>query len=172
MNLNNHLVNNEDGCLVDSTTTRAILRYKKYFHNSILAKANVTTICGSANLIEGFERANIMLPNGTKWQINDALYSSRSSRNLLSFKDIRQNGYHIKTSSEGNSEFLCITSTISCQKHVLEKLPSFYSGLYHTIIRAIKISLTINQKFSDPKIFKFWHDRLGHPGSIMMRRII
>ena len=28
------------------------------------------------------------------------------------------------------------------------------------------------QKPSDPKYFTIWHDRLGHPGSIMMRRII
>ena len=69
--------------------------------------------CGSTNLIEGSRRANIMLPNGAKLQINDVLYSSRSSKNLLNFKDIRQNGYHIETSSEGNSEFLYITSTIS-----------------------------------------------------------
>ena len=94
-----------------------------------------------------------MLLNGTKLQINDALYSSRSSRNLLSFKDICQNGYHIKRSSEGNYEFLCITSIISCQQHVLKKLSSLSFGLYHTIIRTIEINLTINQKFSNPKIF-------------------
>ena len=66
MNLNNHLVNNEDGCLLDSATTHTILRNKKYFHNLILAKTNVITISGFANLIEGSGRANIMLPNGTK----------------------------------------------------------------------------------------------------------
>ena len=113
-----------------------------------------------------------MLPNGTKLQINNALCSSRSNRNMLSFKDIRQNGYHIETSSECNSEFLCISSIISCQKHVLEKLPSLSSGLYHTIIRTIEINFTMNQKFFDPKIFKLWHDQLGHPESIMRRHII
>ena len=66
-----------------------------------------------------------MLPNITKLQINDALYSNRSSRNLLSFKDILQNGYHIEISNEGSSEFFCITLNISCQKHVLEKLLLF-----------------------------------------------
>ena len=91
MNLNNHLVNNEDGCLVDSGTMHTILRNKKYFHNLILAKTNINTISGSANLIEGYGRANIMLPNGTKLQIDDTLYSSKYNRNLLSFKDIRQN---------------------------------------------------------------------------------
>ena len=91
-----------------------ILRNKKYFHNLILAEANVTTKSDYANLIKGSGRANIMLSNGTKLQINDDLYSSSSSKNLLSFKDIRQNRYHIETSSESNFEFLCITSIISC----------------------------------------------------------
>ena len=45
-----------------------------------------------------------MLPKGTKLCIDDALYSSKSSRNLLSFKDIRYNGYHIETNNEGSED--------------------------------------------------------------------
>ena len=30
----------------------------------------------------------------------------------------------------------------------------------------------MNQKFNDPKTFVLWHDKLGHPKSLMMRRII
>jgi GAG-pre-integrase domain len=29
-----------------------------------------------------------------------------------------------------------------------------------------------NQKLHDTKIFSLWHDRLGHPDNIMMRKII
>ena len=90
-------------CLVDCTTTRTILRDKRYFLDLTLINANVSTISGTANLIEGFERANIMLPNRTRFHINDALYSSKSTRNLLSFKDIRRNGYHIETMNECNT---------------------------------------------------------------------
>ena len=54
-----------------------------------------------------------MLPKGTKFCIDDALYSSKSSRNLLSFKDIRYNGYHIETNNKGSEEFLYITSIVS-----------------------------------------------------------
>ena len=43
-----------------------------------------------------------MLPNGTRFHINDALYSSKSRRNLLSFKDIHWNVYHIETMNEDN----------------------------------------------------------------------
>ena len=103
----------EDLCLADSCTTHTILRNKKYFQYLILKKASVNTISGSSNLIEGSERANIILPKGTKFCIDDALYSSKSRRNLISFKDIHLDGYHVKTTNEGSEEYLCITSIIS-----------------------------------------------------------
>ena len=77
-----------------------ILRDKRYFLELTLIKANVSTIFGTTNLVEGFGRANIMLPNGIRFHINDVLYSSKSIRNLLSFKYIRRNGYHIETMNE------------------------------------------------------------------------
>jgi hypothetical protein len=64
--------------LANSATTHTILKDKKYFQQLILRKAKVNTISGSSNLIEGFKRANIMLPKGTKICIDDALYSSKS----------------------------------------------------------------------------------------------
>ena len=59
-----------------------------------------------------------MLPKGTKICIDNTLYSSKSRRNLLSFNDIRYNGYHIKTNNEDNEEYLYITSMVSGQKLV------------------------------------------------------
>ena len=81
-----------DACLVDCVTTHTILRDKKYFSNLTLVPFHVQTISGPINLIKGFGRATIVMPNGSKFQIDDALYSNKSNRNLLSFKDIRQNG--------------------------------------------------------------------------------
>ena len=106
-------MNEDDVCLVDCATTHTILRDKIYFLELILIKANVSTISGTINLVEGFGRANIMLPNGTRFHINDALYSSKFRRNLLNFKDIFRNGYHIETMNEDNVEYLYITSIIS-----------------------------------------------------------
>ena len=45
--------------------------------------------------------------------IEEALYSEKSQRNLMSFKDIRKNGYHIETTNESNVEYLCITTIVS-----------------------------------------------------------
>ena len=228
-------VDGKDLCLADSATTHTILRDSKYFVSLKLFEGNLTTISGTSNLVEGSGRAIIMLPNGTKLQINDALYSTRSRRNLLSFKDIRRNGYHLETINEGNIEWLCITTFKLRQKRILEKLEAFSCGLYFTTIteshnvinqqldesnqkfdtlnqkfnyplsqklnesnqkfdplnEKFKCHLsqklnnsnqkfdTLNQKFNnldqkfhDSKAFMLWHDRLGHPGSTMMRRII
>ena len=99
-------VNCKELCLADSATTHTILKDKKYFSQLTLVEANVNTISGPADLIEGSGRANIMLSGGTTFMINDALFSSRSRRNLLSFKDIRRNGYHIETKNEDNTEYL------------------------------------------------------------------
>ena len=49
---------------------------------------------------------------------NDALYSNKSNRNLLSFKDIRRNEYHIETMNHYGNEYLLITG----KKQILEQL--------------------------------------------------
>jgi hypothetical protein len=100
------------------------------------------------------------------------LYSLKSRRNLISFKDISQNGYHVETTNEGSDEYLYITSIILVQRLILEKLSTFSSGLYYTTIRTIESHVVMHQKCSDPKIFILWHDCLGDPGTIMMCRII
>ena len=109
-------MNEGDVCLVDCATTHTILQANRYFLDLTLTNVNVSTISGIANLIEGSGRANIILPNGTMFHINNALYSRKSIRNLLSFKDIRRNGYHIEIINEGNIECLYITSIVSSKK--------------------------------------------------------
>ena len=109
-------MNDGNICLAHCTTMHTILREKKYFLNLIVTNVSVSVIFGTSDLIEGHGRKNILLPNGTRFHINDTLYSSKSTRNLLSFKDIRKNGYHIQTMNECNKESLCITSIIYGKK--------------------------------------------------------
>ena len=106
-------------------------------------KANVSTIYPT-NLVEGSRRANITLPNGTRFHINDALYSSKSRRNLLSFKGIRRNRYHIETTNKDNVEYIYSTSIISGQKLIMEKLSAFSYGLYHTTIKCTESYVVVN----------------------------
>ena len=126
-------MNEGDVCLTGCATTHTILRDKRYFIDLTLTNANVSTIYDTTNLIEGFRRANIMLPNGTRFHINDALYTSKSTMNLLSFKDIRRNGYHNETMKEGNKKCLHITFIVYDKKLMMEKLSVYSSELYHTI---------------------------------------
>ena len=116
----NYTTHNEDICLVDCATTHTILWNKKYFLNLTFASINVNTISSFVNPIQGFRRAIIILLGGIKFIIDDALYYAESKRNFLSFKDIRWNGYHIKTMNKNNIKNLYITSFIFGQKHLLE----------------------------------------------------
>ncbi|GAV90144.1 hypothetical protein CFOL_v3_33553, partial [Cephalotus follicularis] len=101
-------------------------------------KANVGTISGMSDLIESSGMASFVLSNGTQMSITNALYSTKSRRNLLSFKDIRRNGYHIETTNENGKEYLYITGNASDRKQILKKLPELSSGLYIMKIRAIE----------------------------------
>ncbi|TYG87240.1 hypothetical protein ES288_A13G198000v1, partial [Gossypium darwinii] len=114
-----------------------------------MKEESVSIISGSTTIIEGSERAIILLPRGTKIEIINALYSPKSQRNLLSFKDIRQNGYHIETLNEGNCEFLQITSIVQGNKQIVEKLPAFFTGFYYTKISSIETHAIVNQKFTN-----------------------
>ena len=161
-----------DICLADCATTHSILQKKKYFSQLTLAPSNVTTISGSINLIDGSGTATIILPGGTILHLQDALYSTQSKRNLLSFKDIRWNGYHLETMSDETSEFLLITVTHDCKKCILEKLRSLECGLYLTTINTVESYSSLNSKFSNSPLIVLWHERLGHPGTSMLRRIL
>ena len=159
-------------CLIDSETTHTILKNLTYFSYLKRQTTSVSTICGNAKLFEGSGIAHIILPKGAKLVIEEALYSEKSQQNLLSFKDIRKNGYHNETTNEGNVEYLCITTIVSGKKSVLERLPAFCSGLYYTNISSIEAHAIVNQQLTNHSEFIIWHNRLGHPGSIMMQRII
>ena len=78
-----------------------------------------------------------MLLNATRFHINDALYSYKSTKSLLSFKDIRINGYHPETMNLGNIECLYITSIVFGKKLIVEKLLAFSYGLYHMTIKLL-----------------------------------
>ena len=81
-------MNKEDLCLANNTSTHTILTNKKYFSKFTMLEAKVNTISDFENLIKGIGKANTILPKGTKFPIDNALFFSQSMRNLLSFKYI------------------------------------------------------------------------------------
>ena len=44
--------------------------------------------------------------------------------------------------------------------------------MYCVMIKAVETYSTIFWRLVNPDQFGLWHDRLGHPGASMMRRII
>ncbi|CAH9090012.1 unnamed protein product [Cuscuta epithymum] len=72
--------------------------------------------------------------------------------------------------SENQKEYLCLTTNRSGNKYISEKMPAYSSGLYYTYISPIEINVV--SKIYDHNSFILWHDRLGHPGSTMMHKII
>ena len=60
-------------CLADSASTHTVLNNEKYFFNLVLEEDDVHTISGKSRIIEGYGRANILLPKGTKLKIEIAL---------------------------------------------------------------------------------------------------
>ncbi|KAG4205290.1 hypothetical protein ERO13_A04G095084v2 [Gossypium hirsutum] len=109
-----------------------------------MINVHVNIILGSSKLIEGFGRAIILLTKGTKFFIDDALYSTKSQRNLLSFKYIRLNRYHIEIINGKSIKYLYITNVECGKKYVLERLPTFSSSLHYTHISAIESHVTTN----------------------------
>ena len=56
-------MNEDDVCLTNCTTMHTILRNKRYFLELTLTKANVSTISGTTNLVEGWKSKH----NVVKW---------------------------------------------------------------------------------------------------------
>ena len=111
-----------------------------------------------------------MLPKGTHLEISDALYSPSSKRSLLSLKDIRMNGFHIETTGEGNKESLQIIEIVHGNKKVLEFILALSTSFYHAKVSMIEANATFNKEAIDN--FTLCHNRVAHPGSTMMRKLI
>jgi hypothetical protein len=127
------------------------------------------TIAISNAHIVGTGSATLVLPMGTQIFVKDALLYPDSKCTLLSFKDIRANGFHVETEIEHGTEYLLITKFDGYQKRVVERLPSSPSGLYYMYVKPTEEYVAMKTIFRNIESFQIWHDCLGHPGLSMMR---
>ena len=137
----------EETCLPDSGTKNTIPRDDKYFESIQKSPGSIMTIAGCGPKIVGSRRATIVLPMGITLVINDALLCLEATRTLFSFKAIRANGFHIETDDEGGKEYLLITRCDENGTNVLERLPSWDTGLYYTKIVAPPVYITLKTVF-------------------------
>jgi hypothetical protein len=143
-------------CIVDSRTTHSIFKDNMYFKQITPSQWKVTTIIGQWQLEEGFGPAELILPRGTKIRISMTIYAPKATRNLLSFKDIRENNLHIHTGIDNNKEVLQIVAKTTQGAEVRETLQALSPGLYATKIVSFHTSLQPNS------ISELWHRRLGN----------
>ena len=150
--------------LVDSATTDIILRDKKCFsYLGLVMTKHITTITGSHLISYQIGEACLVMPKGTHIRISRAVYLPTSTRNLLSFQDIHRNSFHLRTAEEDDQEMLQILDREGCP---IENIPAYSSGMY--IVPLICSSEGEDAAFC----VNTWHERMGHPGVSMMRRII
>nr|GEU53426.1 hypothetical protein [Tanacetum cinerariifolium] len=170
MSLNGAQYQAKDGdlCIADSGATHTILKSKKYLFELKPTKGTINTISSPTNLVDGVRKANVVLPNGTQLLIENALFSSKSKRNLLSFRNIYHNGYDTQSRTIGNKNYLLIMD----ENQAFETLPMLRCGLHYTHINVPQAHMAVKEKYYDPGIFSLWYDRLGHPGSTMMKKIV
>ena len=64
-------INLKDLTLIDSATTHTILKNAKYFSSLVMQEANVQSIFGCINLIEGSIRHNNLSPKVTKLYVDN-----------------------------------------------------------------------------------------------------
>ena len=91
---------------------------------------------GSNQIEEGHGPATITLPQGTTIHIKSAVYAPNATRNLISFRDIRENGYHIHTSQDQNQEVIHIVTNTSDGMLIKETLFAYPLGFYVTQLNA------------------------------------
>jgi hypothetical protein len=121
--LKNNNINDEDICLANNATIHTFFNDKNnIFSYLVMQESNVSIISGCIKFVEGSGRTTLLLHGGTQIYIDKALYYSKSQRNLLSFKDIRRNGYHVETTNKK-----CILEKLSmfppaCTMHILVQL--------------------------------------------------
>ena len=111
----------EELCLVDSGTRNSILREMKYFQTLAKMNGDILTIVGRDTVIVGTGRAIFTLPSGTQLTIEDALLYPDSSRTLISYRDIRKNGFHIETHEDNKEEYLLFTKDHGYGKRYMRK---------------------------------------------------
>ena len=84
---------------------------------------------------------------------------------MLSFNDIYLHGYDTQSATERNMKYMYLTTYVSGKKYILKKRSKLSSGLHYTYINVIESHMVVKE---DTETLTLWHDRLGHPDSMMM----
>lgn len=99
-----------DVALLDSASTHTILRDSKYFDflgcAATWQSCDLVTIAGSRNFKFREGQATIVLPAGFPLRCRKAMFAPNAPRSLISYRDMRANGFHVSTALENDEEVL------------------------------------------------------------------
>jgi hypothetical protein len=177
--------------LLDSATTHTILRDPLSFsftgnNTEAWQVCKMLTIAGRRDFKFREGRAKIVLPGGATLWIERAMYAPSAHQSLISFKDLRAHGVHTFTVVKGHSEALELRQGTT----VIATAYAGISGLYELPIvstshpqfkGALASDLSESQTETSQKLASpgsvpakigLWHNRRGHPGTTMFRRMI
>jgi hypothetical protein len=131
--------------------------------NHIKNSININFFIKNSLIIKPTKTSNKFLciswiASGTRFIIDNVLFSTKSSRNLLSFKNICRNEYHINIANDNGIKYLYVILNVFAKKQILKKTLILSSILYYTRINTIKFNAIMNQKFNKINNFIIWHD--------------
>ncbi|KAL3675653.1 hypothetical protein R1sor_025601 [Riccia sorocarpa] len=158
-------------CLVDSGTTQTILTDLEFFQSFTPRPTKITTVNNSSTSFgKGFGSAVIVLPSGQHIRIQRAMYAPHATRNLLSFLDLRKNGFELRT-DEGK---LVMEDRVN--KKAVDSFEQLPNGLYQTAIQyptghtvqAMQVTSTLEHE----EAVRRWHERLGHPSPDTLQKMV
>jgi hypothetical protein len=98
-----------------------------------------TTINGKETNVSGIGEAILKLPGGSIIRIENAIHIPKTTKNLLSYKDFRNNDLHASTATRLGDECLLITKN----GIVLEKFIGLRNGLYETTIKQVASNVEV-----------------------------
>ena len=151
-------------------------------------------MAGSRNIRFREGRATVILPGGFPLNCPRAMYAPDAPRSLISYRDLRARNIHVSTAVENDEEVLELRQGLT----ILVTVKAGDDGLYKIVINSLDnvspISLIDDEDVcmaawvGDPEAKRrnlakgvfintkakpdLWHERLGHPGTTVFRRMI
>ena len=188
---------NPNEALLESVSTHTILTNPKFFHfrgnEGPWQHCTITTMAGSRNIRFREGRATMLLSRGFPLNCERAMYAPDAPRSLISYRDLRAKNIHVSTAVENDEEVLELRQGLM----ILTTVKAGDDGLYNIVINSLDnaspISLINEEEVcmaawaGDPEakhrnlakgVFintkakpDLWHERLGHPGTMIFRRM-
>ena len=166
--------------LLDSASTHTILRDLKYFEFfgrecEAWRTCELNIVAGRQNLKFREGWARVVLPRGATLVCNHAMYAPDAHRSLINFWDLRSHGIHVMTALRDAEEILELWQGQKC----LATAMCGASGLYEIMISCLPNRRKTMQpsggsaySVTIPNKNNLWHRQMGHPGTIMFRRML